>query len=734
MTSVEPLRQLANLVDSIKPDVPQPQPKQPPPIQQSVPPPPVEVNVLEEGEIPEAGDCQYDTLEDLLASVGVCYPCPIHNSGMNEVHSQKEWVQDVLLTCSVDNCLVFTSLKEYSTYYDRCRRQGHEWFTLDRIASMKCECGETPTLGMSKSEYNYNQLSNRESFYFLDFQGLQIAYAMENATKLEELTKENIFEIAQLIGFDKFKKVSSRLNVTEDELQCIERDLELYDLLRDAMPKTKTERHEYESPGHIGSLGGIQPYAKAQKIPLSQAKKELEKNLAYTLHKPRSRRGEFAPVLVFDIDEQWVADLIEVHTIAKENKGFRYILVVVDAFSKYAWAISLKKKTGKEATDALTKVIKQGRKPQKLQTDARKEFYNKTFQTKLTTQVDMYHLKAYIQTLLNFYREDGETILAPAEWRNDIDSPQTYTANKVTSGHGTFNALSTTQQASIKTQKADARKYYAAGKHRILRMVPFVDIFHQGKWLAPRTEMDLKCHLNPVALYFNAESNPRAEEVRQHVDDIKLTFYVCLVSLNPSVYDNTMSIITKTPAKYPIIRTEMRQFPLDNGATSKEIINPFNGKIPQRIVMGILATVAFNGQYDEDPFAFGQFGVEWVKQIWNGEEYPHETMQLNTGNGYRDMMCIIGFWKPRDVCIEKVETWFVLPIGVTERIVPCLPGQTWPMEDTTILSYSLKEAGFINNQLKCAAETAQRTIVIYSEYESMLEIDGFKGGVSMDVN
>lgn len=82
----------------------------------------------------------------------------------------------------------------------------------------------------------------------------------------------------------------------------------------------------------------------------------------------------------------------------------------------------------------------------------------------------------------------------------------------------------------------------------------------------------------------------------------------------------------------------MRQFPLDNGATSKEIINPFNGKIPQGIVMGIVATTAFNGKYDKDPYAFGKFGVEWVKQIWNGEEYPYETMQLNTGNGYRDMM------------------------------------------------------------------------------------------------
>lgn len=152
ITTEEPLKQLTNLVESIKPDVPQQQQ----PMPQEVPP--VEVHVLEEGEIPKAGNYQYGTLEELLASVEAGYPCSIHNSGMNEVHSRKEWVQDVFLACPVDNCPVFTSLKDYTTYYDGCRRQGHEWFTLDRIASMKCKCGETPTLAMSKSERNYNQL------------------------------------------------------------------------------------------------------------------------------------------------------------------------------------------------------------------------------------------------------------------------------------------------------------------------------------------------------------------------------------------------------------------------------------------------------------------------------------------------------------------------------------------------------------------------------------------------
>ena len=79
-------------------------------------------------------------------------------------------------------------------------------------------------------------------------------------------------------------------------------------------------------------------------------------------------------MVVFDIDQQWVADLIEEQTLSKQNKGYRYVLVVIDAFSKYAWARPIKKKTGKDVTVAFAKILKEakGRKPQTLQTDADK--------------------------------------------------------------------------------------------------------------------------------------------------------------------------------------------------------------------------------------------------------------------------------------------------------------------------------------------------------------------------
>ena len=61
---------------------------------------------------------------------------------------------------------------------------------------------------------------------------------------------------------------------------------------------------------------------------------------------------------------------------SKYNQGYNFILVVIDIFSKYGWAIPLKNKEGKTVAEAL-KTIFEERKPAKMWVDKGKEFYNK---------------------------------------------------------------------------------------------------------------------------------------------------------------------------------------------------------------------------------------------------------------------------------------------------------------------------------------------------------------------
>ena len=61
---------------------------------------------------------------------------------------------------------------------------------------------------------------------------------------------------------------------------------------------------------------------------------------------------------------------------SKYNDGVTFLLLVIDIFSKYGWAIPLKNKEGKTVAEALKTIFKE-RKPEKLWTDKGKEFYNK---------------------------------------------------------------------------------------------------------------------------------------------------------------------------------------------------------------------------------------------------------------------------------------------------------------------------------------------------------------------
>jgi len=63
---------------------------------------------------------------------------------------------------------------------------------------------------------------------------------------------------------------------------------------------------------------------------------------------------------------------------SNENKGYRYMLNVVDVFSKYAWSVPLKDKTGMTVLNGFKQIVKESeRKPKNIWVDQGKEFYNK---------------------------------------------------------------------------------------------------------------------------------------------------------------------------------------------------------------------------------------------------------------------------------------------------------------------------------------------------------------------
>ena len=96
------------------------------------------------------------------------------------------------------------------------------------------------------------------------------------------------------------------------------------------------------------------------------------------------------------IDEIWSIDLADmIDYKISNNKGYRYVFIVIDNFSKYLWAIPLKNKSGQTITNEFSNILTTSkRKPNKLESDRGSEFYNSFFQNFLKNK-NIHHYSRY---------------------------------------------------------------------------------------------------------------------------------------------------------------------------------------------------------------------------------------------------------------------------------------------------------------------------------------------------
>lgn len=130
------------------------------------------------------------------------------------------------------------------------------------------------------------------------------------------------------------------------------------------------------------------------------------------LHAPVRRRYSRRRTVIKGYDDLWQADLVEMIPHAKDNRGYRYILMVIDAYSKFLWAVPVKNKTGNEVTDGMRQILQQGRVPHNLQTDHGKEFYNETFQ-RLMREYKINHYSTYGTTKAAIVERVNRTLKNP---------------------------------------------------------------------------------------------------------------------------------------------------------------------------------------------------------------------------------------------------------------------------------------------------------------------------------
>ena len=151
------------------------------------------------------------------------------------------------------------------------------------------------------------------------------------------------------------------------------------------------------------------------KIDSEQPHKE-QKILANELHKPFRRPKQLRKINFRSKDNIWNADLVHMPEEDGRHDPCKYILTVLDGYTRCAWAVPLKHKDGLTVSNAFKEIMKKSnRRPRKLWVDQGKEFYNE-----------------HIYKLFKFKKEDIlEKDPLTSEYKNQIYSVFNFGKNPV---------------------------------------------------------------------------------------------------------------------------------------------------------------------------------------------------------------------------------------------------------------------------------------------------------------
>lgn len=173
-----------------------------------------------------------------------------------------------------------------------------------------------------------------------------------------------------------------------------------------------------------------------------------KRTIVNELHSQARKNFKRRRVIMKGIDDLWQADLVEMGNYSGVNKGYKYLMTVIDTFSKYAWVQPTKTKNASDVSKAFQRILNLGRIPNNLQTDDGKEFFNKEFY-KLMQKYSINHYSTYSIMKASIVERFNRT-LKGLMW-------------KEFSNNGTYYWTDTYK---------DLIKRYNESKHRTIKMAP----------------------------------------------------------------------------------------------------------------------------------------------------------------------------------------------------------------------------------------------------------------------
>ena len=170
-------------------------------------------------------------------------------------------------------------------------------------------------------------------------------------------------------------------------------------------------------------------------------------------------------------------------------------------------------------------------------------------------------------------------------------------------------------------------RYFATSGGKIVDLEGplFLDLFQQSRLLVNGVSIGIK--LWPSLDAFRLMSNSTTPDEKVQILDVR--FKLCVQRLNGGVLVAHEKLFQDQPALYPYLRSEIKTTSIAPGQYGFSADDIFQGLVPSKLVVGLVSSAAYNGDYTRNPLNFQPYDCNSVGLYVDGQSYPAQPLQPN---------------------------------------------------------------------------------------------------------
>lgn len=311
----------------------------------------------------------------------------------------------------------------------------------------------------------------------------------------------------------------------------------------------------------------------------------------------------------------------------------------------------------------------------------------------VTPSAQNYHYKSMIQTMLTFGDSAKTSYLTSSLFYRDT----AHKFNDFTKNQGFLKRAEFCQKGSIDL---------IGGLH--------IDICQQPRYLL--NLVDLKFVFGKPNIDFCLHS-----DVKCKLDIKSASLYLRKVKLIPEIPLSHAKVLQMARAKYPITKTEITSFSIPQGNMSVVQDHLFTGRIPNKVVIGMVTQSAFLGDLKLSPYNFQHFDLNYIGLFADGNSIPHKPLTPNFAENsyiqaYANLFLQTGQWNIDEGNQISREDYAGGNCLFVYDLTPDLISNA--------AHFHLVRNGNLRLELKFASALRETVaVIVYAEFQNLIEID-----------